>query len=210
MKQFYETAQARDRAMFAKTMEWIKKEKIQKAVIITGGFHSTGMSELFKKENISFLRVQPRITQIYGRENYLKLMTETAHLNNAAFSQPESESLFPEYKKWRTIRGNFLDPFLAASAVPSGKRAELRRDLSAKEVFDLFLQLESDQESLFSEELERTRIVAEAISRQPIKKVMVVGSGLKLLPNFLYLMGKDVTAHNLNIVSSLSISSIFS
>ncbi len=71
---FYQTAEARDAAMFARTIDWIKKEKIQKAAIITGGFHSEGMAELFKQKNISYLRVQPRITQITGRENYLKLM----------------------------------------------------------------------------------------------------------------------------------------
>gem|GEM_PF-5774454 len=131
-RDFYSTAEARDSVMVERTIDWIKKEKIEKAAIITGGFHSKGIGGLLKQKNISYLRVHPRITQIHGRENYLKLMmpansasevsrttpgvTAVSYLRAVSPAEPDAPAAF-------------RNALAAQAAVTSSPRFKMRGDL---------------------------------------------------------------------------------
>jgi|GEM_PF-5119831 len=127
-REFYETAEARDQAMFSRTIDWIKKEKIEKAVIVTGGFHSQGMSELFKKQNIFYLRIQPRITQIKGRTDYLKrMMPAVSHLR--AMSPEEPRPFEPQ--SWRAEFSSLaVVQTLATTGRPESRGFSLRQSIA--------------------------------------------------------------------------------
>ena len=120
---FYETAELRDEAMLNHTLDWIKKENIEKAAIITGGFHSDGLSKLFKQKNISYLRIQPRITQIKGRDNYLKLMTSTVRA--PSFAEPGIASLPSWEKRYEHFSPKAFD-IAPASDGSDSSRSEMR------------------------------------------------------------------------------------
>ncbi|HOW59625.1 MAG TPA: hypothetical protein PLO78_07890, partial [Candidatus Omnitrophota bacterium] len=73
---FYELAEAREKIMFEKMLRRMKSLNQPNAVLVTGGFHSEGLSQYFKDHQISFIRVTPRISKKIDGKCYLKLMTE--------------------------------------------------------------------------------------------------------------------------------------
>lgn len=83
---FYELAEKREQVIFQNLMNTLRDRsqfpmnrdlslKSQQAVVlVTGGFHSEGLHELFKKNNISFVSVTPKINQIESKDNYLRVI----------------------------------------------------------------------------------------------------------------------------------------
>lgn len=63
LEDFYKIAIKRDRAIVDNTLDAMKKNGIQLAVLVAGGFHTEGMSKLFEKEGVSYLVVSPNITK---------------------------------------------------------------------------------------------------------------------------------------------------
>ena len=63
LEDFYTIAIKRDKALIDNTLNAMDKEKQKVAVLITGGFHSEGMSKLLEKEKISYMVVCPTITK---------------------------------------------------------------------------------------------------------------------------------------------------
>ncbi len=71
---FYETAEAREQALLANMIARMKAMKQPNAVLVTGGYHSTGVTEFLKKAGISCVRVTPRITKPGKPGAYLDAM----------------------------------------------------------------------------------------------------------------------------------------
>lgn len=63
LEDFYSIAIKRDKSLVDNTLNEIKKEKLQAAVLITGGFHSEGITKLLERQGISYLVVSPNITK---------------------------------------------------------------------------------------------------------------------------------------------------
>ncbi|MFA5160187.1 MAG: hypothetical protein WC484_06755, partial [Candidatus Omnitrophota bacterium] len=73
--EFYVTAQKREQVIFENMLNRMKEIKDLNAVLVTGGFHSEGLSEFFRKNRISYVRISPRITKPEQPISYLDLMT---------------------------------------------------------------------------------------------------------------------------------------
>ncbi len=73
--EFYKVAQQREKAIFENMLARMKETKQPNAVLVTGGFHSEGLSKFFKDSGVSFVRVAPRISGKVDGANYLRLMT---------------------------------------------------------------------------------------------------------------------------------------
>jgi hypothetical protein len=58
---FYGTAFKRERAMIRNTLKKMKDKGKKAAVLITGGFHSAGLTDILKRENISYMVIAPDI-----------------------------------------------------------------------------------------------------------------------------------------------------
>lgn len=63
LEDFYSIAIKRDNALVDNTLDAMKKEKLQVSVLVTGGFHSEGITKLLEKQGISYLVVCPSITK---------------------------------------------------------------------------------------------------------------------------------------------------
>jgi len=63
LEDFYHVAIKRDQALVDNTLQGMKENNVNIAVLITGGFHTSGMTKLFKDKGISYLVVAPVITQ---------------------------------------------------------------------------------------------------------------------------------------------------
>ncbi len=68
--EFYRLAEERNKALFEQLQKQMKQMKQEKAILITGGFHSEGLAELIKDKNISYVGVQPQIQTEFGHEKY--------------------------------------------------------------------------------------------------------------------------------------------
>ncbi len=71
---FYETAVKRDQAILSKAFDKIKEEKASCAVLITGGFHTAGLTQGFKSEHISYVVMTPTLSSKVNDSAYLSVM----------------------------------------------------------------------------------------------------------------------------------------
>ncbi|OGW99778.1 MAG: hypothetical protein A3I73_06420 [Omnitrophica bacterium RIFCSPLOWO2_02_FULL_45_16] len=71
MEQFYECSLERDKA-FIKNIKFTDHDR-PNSIIITGGFHTENLRELFRKENVSYISIMPKFRNEPGYESpYLK------------------------------------------------------------------------------------------------------------------------------------------
>lgn len=74
MDQFYECSLERDKA-FIKNVKFTDHDR-PNSIIITGGFHTENLRELFKKENVSYISIMPKFKMEKGYESpYLKRLS---------------------------------------------------------------------------------------------------------------------------------------
>ena len=73
---FYRVVLERDRLFVENVMAKTKGTGTDRTVLITGGFHTDGLTALLKKQNISYLVVIPKVDVKQGTEKYVKIMTE--------------------------------------------------------------------------------------------------------------------------------------
>ncbi|MFA6610271.1 MAG: hypothetical protein WCT15_05435, partial [Candidatus Omnitrophota bacterium] len=74
LEDFYAIAIKRDRALVDNTLKAMNKEKVQVAVLVTGGFHSEGISKLLEKDGVSYMVVCPSITKEVPTR-YIQILT---------------------------------------------------------------------------------------------------------------------------------------
>ncbi|MFC1807979.1 FHA domain-containing protein, partial [Candidatus Omnitrophota bacterium] len=60
-KEFYELALKRDLSLVGNTLTSMKLYKKDKAILITGGFHTQGITEILKREGVSYLVICPNV-----------------------------------------------------------------------------------------------------------------------------------------------------
>jgi acetate kinase len=74
--EFYETAIIREERMFGNALARMTEQKQNRAVIVTGGFHTEGLKKLAQERNCSYLQITPRINEVTKRDHeiYLRSM----------------------------------------------------------------------------------------------------------------------------------------
>ena len=53
----------------------IKEENAKVSILVTGGFHTDAITEMLRKDRVSYLLIAPAIHHIDDRSNYLNAMT---------------------------------------------------------------------------------------------------------------------------------------
>lgn len=76
VKKFYEIARKRDNIFLKNTIKYMDAEQVTLAVLIAGGFHTPTLTELFKKNGISYIVVSPKVTTPTDEEVYRKILIE--------------------------------------------------------------------------------------------------------------------------------------
>ncbi len=71
---FYKLALRRDRWMAKETLGRMRGQKIRRAVLIAGGFHTDGLAARFRAKNISYAVITPHMTEIGSEEKYQSSM----------------------------------------------------------------------------------------------------------------------------------------
>ena len=71
---FYETAAKRDRLMIENTLKRMKDEKKRVAALITGGYHTKGLTQIMKENKLSYLIISPKFEKDEERP-YIAILT---------------------------------------------------------------------------------------------------------------------------------------
>ncbi len=71
---FYQLAERRDEALFNNMLRVIKEKKAKLSVVVTGGFHSEGITKKLKESNIPFVLIAPKIDKIGDMSQYMNVM----------------------------------------------------------------------------------------------------------------------------------------
>lgn len=79
---FYEEALQRDRVLVENTISKMEKDEEDMAVMITGGFHTEGISRIMEEKGLGYTVVSPKITKVQEDNPYLLLMMDGRLLSN--------------------------------------------------------------------------------------------------------------------------------
>jgi len=72
---FYEAATARNAAMVTNTIKMMKENGVKTAAIVTGGFHTRGITDILKSDRISYLILLPRFNAAANKRPYVTVLT---------------------------------------------------------------------------------------------------------------------------------------
>ncbi|MSR78489.1 MAG: hypothetical protein EXS63_09770, partial [Candidatus Omnitrophica bacterium] len=112
---FYDIAIQREAAFEQKITSSMNKNKIQKAVVITGGFHTQGLEESWKKSETSFVTIVPRMNgeNTLQKSLYRESMLQTKKTIFDLATQPSASILAPPkilqkmgfnpVRRWRNV-----------------------------------------------------------------------------------------------------------
>ena len=73
--EFYRAATSRNRKMVENTIERMGKDNVNVGAVITGGFHTRGITDILKTDNVSYLILLPRFNNKYGKRPYVTILT---------------------------------------------------------------------------------------------------------------------------------------
>ncbi|MDD3906312.1 MAG: hypothetical protein PHS46_07300 [Candidatus Omnitrophica bacterium] len=90
LEDFYSIAIKRDKALVDNTLKEMSKEKQNVAVLVTGGFHSEGMSRLLEKEGVSYIVICPSITKDVPTP-YIQILTNQRTPLEDILTSPEAK-----------------------------------------------------------------------------------------------------------------------
>ena len=74
--EFYRLVKKRDEVMTRNVVAQMKKLNIDKAAVITGGFHSDPFTDFFSKKDYRYALVSPKISTPHGREAYVESLLQ--------------------------------------------------------------------------------------------------------------------------------------
>ncbi|PIU40589.1 MAG: hypothetical protein COT00_00900, partial [Candidatus Omnitrophica bacterium CG07_land_8_20_14_0_80_50_8] len=88
-KKFYELASQRNQVLLQNTLKRMKTDKTQIAALITGGFHSEGISKLMDEEKLSYLVVMPKFDDQSPDRPYIAILTQKPKEYEAQFKDSD-------------------------------------------------------------------------------------------------------------------------
>ncbi len=112
LEDFYSIAIKRDKAIVENTLNAMKKDRLQVAVLITGGFHSEGITKMLEKQNISYMVVCPNITKDVPSP-YIQILTN---------QRTPLEDILVTPVEAKEVKKGLLAPYLISAARGLGIR----------------------------------------------------------------------------------------
>lgn len=113
LEDFYSIAIKRDKALVNNTIKAMKTEGVQVSVLVTGGFHSEGITKLLEKQGVSYIVVCPNITK-EAETPYIKILTNQRTpleeiLSDTGVATADAKS----------VKSGMLAPYLITGARPN-------------------------------------------------------------------------------------------
>ncbi len=87
---FYELALERNQSFVQNTLEKMKKENVRVAALVTGGFHSEGVTRLMDNEHVSHVVIMPKFDARSKDRPYITVLTKRPKEYEEAFKDSDS------------------------------------------------------------------------------------------------------------------------
>ncbi|MBI4971310.1 MAG: WD40 repeat domain-containing protein, partial [Candidatus Omnitrophica bacterium] len=87
---FYIDAGKREDAMFQNALSRMKQLHERRAILVTGGYHSEGLTQLAQENHLNYLRISPEINMTQNNRDYILAMMES-HLEAILKLQTNAE-----------------------------------------------------------------------------------------------------------------------
>ncbi len=110
LEDFYSIAIKRDKALVDNTLNAMNKEDARISVLVTGGFHSEGITKLLEKQGVSYIVICPNITKEVETP-YIKILTNQRTPLEEILSDTGATA------DTKSVKGNMLAPFSIAWAI---------------------------------------------------------------------------------------------
>ncbi len=120
LEDFYAIATKRDKMLVENTLAEMKREGESVAVLVTGGFHTEGMSKLLEKQGVSYIVVCPSITKDVPSP-YIQILTNQ--------KMPLEDMLAAPEAKKGMLAPMPMTPWLHLTP---GERQKLRKEIIAE------------------------------------------------------------------------------
>jgi len=75
LQKFYEIADKREDALLENTLNKMNEKNFKVSALISGGYHTEGLTRRFRERGISYIVVAPRITDLDAETPYLEVLT---------------------------------------------------------------------------------------------------------------------------------------
>ncbi len=202
---FYKGANRRDSLMASHMLRKMQKEKLKKAVLVTGGFHSEGMKHYFEKKGFSYFLITPKITQIGDGKAYHMAMLEEN--NKVSTSQIENVNKieFPAIldqlagKGYANYNGKLMKQ--ALFALPKRSISELSNKIDTGLLANQYGIKPSAAPSEVLTKTPQRRIEARSrLSPEPKKREVVSRAEVRGIREQLQKIGKQINEHFNNLV----------
>ncbi|MFH1868004.1 MAG: diguanylate cyclase, partial [Candidatus Omnitrophota bacterium] len=116
VERFYEYARKRDEAMLRNTIQKMENDGRSLAVMVTGGFHTRGISELLRENDISYMVVLPKFSPDALERSYDDIILNKKQPFEEVLSQGEyylaSPSIYSNLINNKTALTSFATSFL--------------------------------------------------------------------------------------------------
>ncbi|NQT21891.1 MAG: preprotein translocase subunit SecA, partial [Candidatus Omnitrophica bacterium] len=147
--EFYRLAEERNQAMFANTLKRMRENGQKVAALVTGGFHSEGLTDLFKEKKLSYLVVVPKFDKDAPERPYIAILTNKTEPYQEMLEKGDYLALYSCFAESKYITEELgideLDTQALGLAISFGKKA-------SPEFRDAYLENLKEQYSLQIEE----------------------------------------------------------
>lgn len=116
LEDFYAIAIKRDKALVDNTIQAMKKENAQVSVLVTGGFHSEGITRILEKQGVSYMVICPNITKDVETP-YIKVLTNQRTPLEDILSDTAAKTADA-----KNVKNGMLAPYLITAARMTGIR----------------------------------------------------------------------------------------
>lgn len=80
LENFYRIADIRDKAIIENTLKKMEEQDLNFVALITGGYHTEGITQRLREQGISYVVISPKITKV-EETPYLKILSNDARLS---------------------------------------------------------------------------------------------------------------------------------
>jgi len=74
LEKFYKLAEERDGILVDNTMDMMRKKKANIAVLVSGGFHTQGITTLLKEKDVSYVVITPKVESLQADNPYKSVL----------------------------------------------------------------------------------------------------------------------------------------
>src|SRR3989344_8761684 len=91
-KEFYDLTRERDRAFLKNILQKMDEQKLDKAVLVTGGYHTDHLKALLKEKGISYASLIPQVLQETNMKKYENILLNQVDGRQKAVDRKDKQS----------------------------------------------------------------------------------------------------------------------